>query len=399
MKKSIVILGSSGSVGENAVKVASYFNSNIDVFGIAVNNNIERALEQIKILKCQIVAVYDKLKATELKKQLLKENISCQVYVGAEGLERISTHNSVDLVLCAITGVAGLQPVIKAIQAKKDIAIASKEILVMAGEIVMREVAIHNVNLLPVDSEHSAIFQCLEGRRFLSKEENNNAIVNRLIITGSGGPFRSKSIEEMKSASVADALNHPTWNMGKKISIDSATLMNKALEMIEAHYLFNIPAEKIEVVIHPQSIVHSMVEFSDNSVLAQMSEVDMRFPIQYALTYPEKYQGGLKHLDFSKLAKLEFFEPRYNDFTAIDLAYKVMKQGGTATAVLNGSNEVAVKLFLEEKISLINICEIIEKVVARHILINNPTLTEIIDADEWARKETMKVAQGLIATK
>ncbi len=399
MKKNIVILGSSGSVGKNAVKVAKHFANKISVYGIAVNNNIALALQQIKELKCQAVAVFNEEKSRELKHLLIQERIECDVFSGAKGLEKISTSKDVSLVLCAITGTHGLWPVIKAIQAKKDIAIASKEILVMAGEIVMREVAMHNVNLLPVDSEHSAIFQCLEGRQQISSNCHNNEIVKRLIITGSGGPFRDSSVEKIAKATVEEALNHPTWKMGKKISIDSATLMNKALEMIEAHHLFHIPGEKIEVIIHPQSIIHSMVEFSDNSILAQLSGPDMRFPIQYALTYPEKCQGGLKPLNFNELSKLEFFEPRHDDFNAINLAYKTMEDGGTAGAVLNGSNEIAVELFLNNKISLINICEIIEKVVGRHILIENPSLEQVIVADNWAREETKKIAEEIIAAK
>src|SRR5881396_1443603 len=287
------------------------------------------------------------------------------------------------MVLVAIVGTGGLRPALAAIEAGKDLAVASKEILVMAGEIVMREAHENGVHVLPVDSEHNAIFQCLDGR---------SSEVRRIILTASGGPFRETSRKDFDSITPGQALKHPTWNMGPKITIDSATLFNKGLEMIEAHWLFDVEMKRVEVVIHPQSIVHSMVEFTDGSTLAQLSYSDMCFPIQYAMTWPDRVPNTLPPLDFSKLSKLEFFTPRYEDFPALNLARRAGETGGTLPAVMNAANEVAVAAFLDRRLRFPDIWHVVEEVMNRHTAIAHPNLDAILEADRWARRE----AQGYV---
>ena len=293
------------------------------------------------------------------------------------------------MVLVAVVGTGGLRPALAAIEAGKDLAVASKEILVMAGEIVMKAARGKGVQVLPVDSEHNAIFQCLDSQR---EHPTSNEEVRRLILTASGGPFREKAASEFESITVEQALRHPTWNMGPKITIDSATLFNKGLEMIEAHWLFGVEMKRVEVVIHPQSIVHSMVEFSDGSVLAQLSHSDMCFPIQYAVTWPERVPNSLPPLDFGKLRQLEFATPRYEDFPALNLARRAGDTGGTLPAVLNAANEVAVSAFLERKISFPRIWQTVEQVMDRHPNVAHPDLDAILRADQWARVEARKLA-------
>jgi 1-deoxy-D-xylulose-5-phosphate reductoisomerase len=289
----------------------------------------------------------------------------------------------VDMVLVAIVGTAGLRPALAAIEAGKDLAVASKEILVMAGEIVMREARDKDVHVLPVDSEHNAIFQCLDGR---------TSEIRRIILTASGGPFRERPAKDLVDVTLEQALKHPTWNMGPKITIDSATLFNKGLEMIEAHWLFGVEMNRVEVVIHPQSIVHSMVEFADGSTLAQLSYSDMCFPIQYAVTWPERVPNTLPPLDFSKVSKLEFFTPRYADFPALGLARRAGETGGTMPAVMNAANEIAVASFLDREVSFPRIWQIVERVMDRHARVAHPDLDAILAADRWARAEAKKLA-------
>jgi 1-deoxy-D-xylulose-5-phosphate reductoisomerase len=307
---------------------------------------------------------------------------STKLLTGIEGMIEISTKKETDIVLCAVVGTAGLKPVLEAIRSKKNIALASKEILVMAGEIVMDEVRKNGVKMLPVDSEHNAIFQCLEGR----KETD----VQKVILTASGGAFRTSTIQEMSNATYKDALAHPTWNMGPKITLDSATLMNKALEIVEAHWLFNMPAEKIDVIIHPQSIVHSMVEFIDGTILAQMSITDMKFPIQYALLYPEKC-GGLGTLSLPKIGNLTFETPNRKKYPSLDFAYESIRKGGTMAAIMNAANEIAVEKFRTGLIKIPGIWDIIEKTMSAHKTIKHPTLEQIIEADLWARVKAEKL--------
>jgi 1-deoxy-D-xylulose-5-phosphate reductoisomerase len=289
------------------------------------------------------------------------------------------------MVLVAVVGTGGLRPALSAIEAGKDLAVASKEILVMAGEIVMQRAHEKGVKVLPVDSEHNAIFQCLDGRA---------SEVRRLILTASGGPFRNTSSPDFDAITVEQALRHPTWNMGPKITIDSATLFNKGLEMIEAHWLFGVDMKRVEVVIHPQSIVHSMVEFADGSVLAQMSHSDMCFPIQYAVTWPERVPNSLAPLDFGKLRRLDFAEPRYNDFPALNLARQAGETGGTLPAVLNAANEVAVSAFLDRRASFPRIWQVVEEVMGRHSSVAKPGLDAILEADQWARAEAGALLSG-----
>jgi 1-deoxy-D-xylulose-5-phosphate reductoisomerase len=302
------------------------------------------------------------------------------------------------MVLVAVVGTGGLHPALAAIAAGKDLAVASKEILVMAGEIVMREAGEKGVQVLPVDSEHNAIFQCLDsqGKRPTSNAQrptpNEESDVRRLILTASGGPFRNTPANQFESITVEQALKHPTWNMGPKITIDSATLFNKGLEMIEAHWLFGVEMKRVEVVIHPQSIVHSMVEFSDGSVLAQLSHSDMCFPIQYAVTWPERVPNSLPPLDFGKLRQLEFATPRYEDFPALNLARRAGEAGGTLPAVLNAANEIAVSAFLERKISFPKIWQTVATVMEQHINVAHPDLDAILRADQWAREAAARVA-------
>jgi 1-deoxy-D-xylulose-5-phosphate reductoisomerase len=311
-------------------------------------------------------------------RRLVPEGV--RVRSGAEGLAELAAQVDADIVLVAIVGTGGLRPALAAIEAGRDLAVASKEILVMAGEVVTAAAERHGAKLLPVDSEHNAIFQCLEGRRGGAEE------VKRLVLTASGGPFRTWPAEKLAEVTLGQALNHPTWDMGPKITIDSATLFNKGLEMIEARWLFGVGMEKIDVVVHPQSIVHSMVEFVDGSVLAQMSHTDMCFPIQYALTWPRRLPGGLEPLDFADLARLEFEAPRTGVFPAIDLARRAGIAGGTLPAVFNAANEVAVDAFRARKISFPGIWELVAKVMDAHEAQPASGLEVIEDADRWARK-------------
>jgi 1-deoxy-D-xylulose-5-phosphate reductoisomerase len=328
-----------------------------------------------------------------------------QIFSGEEGLSQIASLADADMVLIAIVGTGGLRPALAAIEAGKDLAVASKEILVMAGEIVTREAREKGVNVLPVDSEHNAIFQCLDGRVQGSglriqeepgsdgRPETGNlkaetsAEIRRIILTASGGPFRETPVKEFDSITPERALKHPTWNMGPKITIDSATLFNKGLEMIEAHWLFGVEMKRVEVVIHPQSIVHSMVEFADGSTLAQLSYSDMCFPIQYAVTWPDRVPNTLPPLDFGKVSKLEFFAPRYEDFPALNLARQAGETGGTIPAVLNAANEVTVAAFLDRKMNFPGIWQVVEGVMNRHESVAHPDLDAILRADQWARAE------------
>ena len=311
-----------------------------------------------------------------------------QIFVGEKGLCEIAAMADADMVLIAIVGTGGLRPALAAIEAGKDLAVASKEILVMAGEAVTEAARKRGVNILPVDSEHNAIFQCLDGR------PSDVSDVRRIILTASGGPFRETPAKEFVGLTPEQALKHPTWTMGRKITIDSATLFNKGLEMIEAHWLFGVEMRRVEVVIHPQSIVHSMVEFSDGSVLAQLSHSDMCFPIQYAVTWPQRVPNSLPPLDFGKLRQLEFATPRYDDFPALNLARRAGESGGTLPAVLNAANEVAVAAFLDRQVNFPRIWQIVEEVMNRHTRVAHPDLDAILRADQWARAEAARFVKS-----
>ena len=384
-RKRVVVLGATGSIGESALKVAHDIPERMEIVGLAANQNARKLAEQANRVRPKAVCLVDESKIEELRAALEYEP---QILAGARGLVEIACLAEAEMVLVAVVGTGGLQPALAAIEAGKDLAVASKEILVMAGEIVMREAAKKGVKVLPVDSEHNAIFQCLD-----KQTANNN--VRRLILTASGGPFRQIPAEQFEGITVEQALRHPTWNMGPKITIDSATLFNKGLEMIEAHWLFGVEMQRVEVVIHPQSIVHSMVEFTDGSVLAQLSHSDMCFPIQYAVTWPERVPNSLPPLDFGKLRQLEFATPRYEDFPALNLARRAGDEGGTLPAVLNAANEVAVSAFLERKISFRQIWETVARVMDRHTNVAHPDLDAILRADNWARDEAAGSVESL----
>ena len=375
-KRRVVVLGSTGSIGLSTLRVAAQLPDEIEIVGLAACSSVVQLAKQAIETGVRNVAIYNENQADSLRALLPS---SVKVHVGAAGLNELAQLESADIVLISIVGTAGLHPALAAIEAGKDLAIASKEILVMAGEIITERAAAKNVRILPVDSEHNAIFQCLEGHRGPDSE------ISRLILTASGGPFRDTPASELWDVTPEMALNHPTWNMGPKITIDSATLFNKGLEMIEARWLFGIEMDRIEAIIHPQSIIHSMVEFTDGSVLAQLSRTDMGFPIQYALTYPNRIAGSLKPLDFAELSKLEFSAPRTEDFPALNLARQAGLAGGTLPAVFNAANEVAVDAFRSGKIRFPAIWETVAAVMQSHKTVLKPTLDQILAADAQAR--------------
>ena len=380
-RKRVVVLGATGSIGESAQKVARDIPERMEIVGLAAHSSAEKLAEQANALRPEAVCLVDESKLGELRAHL---NYAPQIFAGETGLCEIATLANADMVLVAVVGTGGLRPALAAIAAGKDLAVASKEILVMAGEIVMRAAAENGVRVLPVDSEHNAIFQCLENKLRGNVDVSS---VSRLILTASGGPFRETPAAEFPKITKAQALKHPTWNMGPKITIDSATLFNKGLEMIEARWLFNVEMARVDVVVHPQSIVHSMVEFTDGSILAQLSHSDMCFPIQYAVTWPERVPNSLRPLDFGKLSRLDFATPRYDDFPALNLARHAGETGGTLPAVLNAANEVAVAAFLADRLSFPGIWQLVEKVMNRHASVADASLDAILAADQWARAE------------
>jgi 1-deoxy-D-xylulose-5-phosphate reductoisomerase len=379
--KNIVLLGSTGSIGTSTVKVAEDLPGQIRLIGLAAGNNSELLLAQTRQHKPAFISIQNPAKVQELQNAL---GSSTQVLAGDDGLIKLATLPEADIVLIAIVGTAGLQPALAAIRAGKDIAVASKEILVMAGETVMNEARKHGVRVLAVDSEHSAIFQCLDGKPTSS--------VRKLLLTASGGPFRDRKNwpkEKFSEITVECALKHPSWVMGRKITIDSATLFNKGLEMIEARWLFDIEMARVGVVVHPQSIVHSMVEFVDGSLLAQLSTPDMCLPIQYALTYPERSASDRVQTNFPRIGTLTFEEPDVERFPAIELARRAGEVGGTLPAVLNAANEVAVEAFVNRKINFPQITETVRRTMDAHPVVAHPVLEQILEADRWARRFTV----------
>ena len=375
--KHLSILGSTGSIGTQTLEIVRQFPNEFKVVGLTTNKNYELLLKQIKEFKPKAVAIMDKTKVDDLL-----NFSSCQVYCGIEGLNKISTLNEADTVVNALVGSVGIEPTYKAIKSKRNIALANKETLVAAGSVIMEEVKKNKVKLMPIDSEHSAIFQCLNGENI--KE------VSRITITCSGGPFKNYTSQQLENATVHDALKHPTWNMGDKITIDSATLMNKGFEVIEAQWLYGIEYEKIKVVIHPQSIIHSLVEFVDKSVMAQLGLPDMKIPIQYALSYPKRFQNMQTSLDLAKIRNLDFREPDFEMFPCLTYAYEAGNIGGTMPTVMNAANEIAVNAFLENKISFLEIQKLIKKMMNEHNLIKNPNLNEILGVDKRSKEETKK---------
>jgi 1-deoxy-D-xylulose-5-phosphate reductoisomerase len=377
-KRRVVILGATGSIGQSAAKVARDIPDRMEIVGMSGNRNLSKLEELAAEFPHAALC-------TTCPRTAIPESLAARVrHRGEEGLIELATLPEADMVLIAIVGTGGLKPALAAIEAGKDIAVASKEILVMAGQAVMEAARRKGVHVLPVDSEHNAIFQCLEGR--------DPAQVQRLILTASGGPFRKLPAAELAHVTRAQALKHPTWNMGEKITIDSATLFNKGLEMIEARWLFDVEMSRVDVIVHPQSIIHSMVEFVDGSVLAQLSHSDMCFPIQYAVTWPARVPNSLRPLDFAHLSKLDFEAPRREDFPALDLAREAGERGGTLPAVLNAANEIAVAAFLESKIPFPRIWETVAHAMRRHLVIAEPSLDDILLADQEARAVAQEFA-------
>jgi 1-deoxy-D-xylulose-5-phosphate reductoisomerase len=380
--KNVVVLGCTGSIGTSTVKVAQDLPDQIRLLGLAAGNNVDLLVEQVRQHRPEAISINDPVKAEELRGTL---GHNCEVYSGAEGLIKLATLPAADIVLIAIVGTAGLQPALAAIRAGKDIAVASKEILVMAGEIVMNEARKHGVRVLAVDSEHSAIFQCLDGKP--------SGAVRKLWLTASGGPFRDATVwpkEKFSDITVECALKHPSWVMGRKITIDSATLFNKGLEMIEARWLFDIEMARVDVLVHPQSIVHSMVEFVDGSILAQLSTPDMCLPIQYALTYPDRMASERVQTNFPKVGSLTFASPDLERFPALELARQAGEAGGTLPAVLNAANEIAVEAFVNRNINFPQITELVRRVMDAHEVVAHPHLEQILAADAWARTEAAR---------
>lgn len=372
--KNIAILGSTGSIGQNSLEVISSFPDKFRAIYLSANKGVDLLIQQIDKFNPKGVSVMDADSAEIL---LNRYGNSIEIFIGADGLKEISVKPDVDVVINSLVGFAGLEPTIEAIKAGKTIALANKETLVVGGEIISHLLESHKVSLIPIDSEHSAILQCLVGEDY--------STISKLILTASGGPFLNSEKEEFKNVTIEQALNHPNWKMGNKITIDSATLMNKGLEVIEAHYLFKLPSEKIEVVIHPQSIIHSMVEFIDGSVKAQLGVPDMKIPIQYALTFPERLPTNSERINFANLGQMTFFEPDLEKFECLKLAYRALNTGGTAPAILNAANEIAVEYFLNGKIRFTQIPELIESALDDQPVTHNPSIQRIIEADIMTR--------------
>ncbi|MDR0401406.1 MAG: 1-deoxy-D-xylulose-5-phosphate reductoisomerase [Endomicrobium sp.] len=381
--KKIVVLGSSGSIGMKTLDIAYNMSSKICVKGLAVNSNIETLKLQIKKFKPLSVSINDFAKSKKLKKWCISNGIKVNIYSGSSGLDKLVRIQDIDTVVVAIVGTAALRPTVTAIKSNKNIAIANKEIIVMAGDYIMKIANKNKTLVFPIDSEHSAIFQCCIGEK--------KSQINRIILTASGGPFYN-SDKKFSEITVKEALNHPTWQMGKKTTIDSATLMNKGLEIIEASVLFGVSVEKIEIVIHPQSVLHSMIEYVDGSIIAQLSNPDMRLPIQYALTYPNRLKSNIDQLNLDQIGKLEFFKPNFDKFPCLNLSYCAARKGFTMPSVMNAANEIAVESFLNNEIKFIDIAKIISNTMHAHNIISKKSsLNDFIEADLWARNYAKKL--------
>jgi 1-deoxy-D-xylulose-5-phosphate reductoisomerase len=374
----LVLLGSTGSIGVSTLRVMDQLKASCRVVGLSAYGNTTKLLEQVHRYKPEVVSIWKEEDAKWIRSQGIRVGgKALKVLSGVEGLVELAQWPKADIVLSSVVGAVGLRPLLAAIRAKKTVALANKEALIMAGELVMSEVKKAKATLLPVDSEHSAVFQCLQGSR--------SGDVRRLILTASGGPFYRYD-GDLSRVTVEQALNHPTWKMGKKITIDSATLMNKGIETIEAAILFGLPIEKVDIVIHPQSIVHSLVDYSDGAMLAQLSWPDMCLPIQYALTYPARMPGTLKPLDLAKAKNLEFYEPDFSRFPCLTLAREAARQGGSAPTVLNAADEIAVHAFLNGQIRFTDIARIVDKTLHKHTRIKKMTLESVLEIDAWARR-------------
>ncbi|MFH1428156.1 MAG: 1-deoxy-D-xylulose-5-phosphate reductoisomerase [Candidatus Margulisiibacteriota bacterium] len=377
--KNIVILGSTGSIGTQTLDVINRHPDKFKVLGLSAGNNIDLFIKQIKAYSPQIVVISN----PKGRARLEKEFPNLQIVSGPDALATLASNPRADLVVISLVGAMAIEPALKAINAGKDIALATKEVLVAAGEIITKAARENKVNIYPIDSEHSAIAQCIGTARPTD--------INKIILTASGGPFLNWAADRLKDVTPADALKHPNWDMGAKITIDSATMMNKGLEVIEAYWMFSIPLDKIEVVIHPQSIVHSMVEFVDGSVIAQLGVPDMRLPIQYALSMPDRWPAEFPRLDFTQQRHLDFYPVDYNKYPALSLAYKAIAGGGTMPAVLNAANEAAVDLFLQKKIGFIDISSLVSEVMGQHKPVADMSLDAIQQADRWAREQVQEL--------
>ncbi len=386
--KAITLLGSTGSIGTQTLDIVAQYPDQFRIVGLAAGNNVELLAQQIRQFQPQIAAIRNPAHLPALTRAIADMDAPPVLLGGEEAVVEIARYGDSEAVVTGIVGCAGLLPTIAAIQAGKDIALANKETLIAGGPVVLPLVQEHGVKLLPADSEHSAIFQCLQG-----VPKNG---LRRILLTASGGAFRDLPVEKLETVTVADALKHPNWSMGRKITIDSATLMNKGLEVIEAHFLFGVDYDQIEIVIHPQSIIHSLIELQDTSVLAQLGWADMRLPLLYALSYPDRIPTDWERLDLVKAGNLTFREPDHQKYPCMNLAYAAGRAGGTMPAVLNAANEQAVALFLDEKIAFLDIPRLIEQICDRHHTQNrsNPNLDDILEADRWARQEVLDLHLG-----
>jgi len=382
--KYITILGSTGSIGQSTLEVIGRLPDKFCIRGLSTNSNIDILYQQIKLFHPDFVCVRDKVVALDLKSRL---NSKTRLFIGEDGLSEIMQDEKTDEVVLAISGSGALSPLLAAIDNGKDIALANKEALVMAGPIIMDRAKKKKIKIIPIDSEQSAIWQCLDGQE--------QSKLKHIYLTASGGPFRETDKKNFKSISISKVLRHPRWKMGKKVTVDSATLMNKGLELLETMSLFNVTPDNIKVLIHPEAIIHSMVEFIDGVILAQLSVADMRIPIQYALSYPERLSNGLPSIDFYKLRKLQFQEPDFKKFPCLELAYQVAGELGTRPCVLNAANEVSVDEFLKSRLDFISIPKVIARVLKRHKNIRQPNLDDILEADAWARREAYRVTDKL----
>lgn len=379
-KQSITILGSTGSIGTQALEVIAQHPTRFDVYALTANNQADLLIEQARRFHPEIVVIANELHYEKVKTALA--DLPMKVFAGTEAIAQVAGMAEADIVLTAMVGYAGLKPTIQAIQAGKRIALANKETLVVAGDLIGKLAAQYKAAIIPVDSEHSAIFQCLAG-------ESGNAI-EKVILTASGGPFRTKSLDELKNVTSAQALKHPNWTMGAKITIDSASMMNKGFEVIEAKWLFGVSPEQIEVVVHPQSIIHSMVQFADGAIKAQMGVPDMKLPILYAFTYPDRIETKFKRFDFNSCTQLTFEQPDLNRFRNLGFAYQAMRQGGNMPCILNAANEIVVAAFLQDKIKFLEMSDIIEGVMQQAHFIPHPTYEDYIETDRQVRELTRR---------
>lgn len=380
MTKNIAVLGSTGSIGKNALRVIDALGPEYRVIALSANSSIDLLAEQTEWYKPKIVAVTDEDFVSPLRKLIADPTV--EILAGPDGLVQIAQSDQVDIVLAAVVGSAGLPALLAAAKKGKTLAVANKEPFVIAGELLIKTAAQSGAVILPVDSEHSAIFQAMQA--------GSHNEVSKIILTGSGGPFRNASLKDLQNVTLEQALAHPVWSMGPKITIDSATMVNKALEVIEAHRLFDVPVEKIEIIVHPESIVHSLVEFIDGSVIAQLGTPDMCLPIQYALTYPKRVAGIARHLRLDEIGRLTFEKPNLKTFRALSLGFEAARTGGTAAAVFNAANEAAVEEFLAGRIKFARIVELIERCLNKHNISQNVSLEELLEADAWARRKVVE---------